>query len=433
MGVKKWLYNDKFTNGIIGPSTKALGPVEDGGIIVFETAPGCWGPMITPELRGGHEVNLPVAVDGADVGDAIAVKIKSIKITSKASSSGVHKVVNGAYVDNPSVAKKCPKCGTAWPETTLEGVGIEAIKCAKCGAPASPFRMIHGYTMVFDAARRVGITVGKEWAERIAKDAWNWSLIPKNSIQIPSLIAAKADLVGVVSRCRPFVGQLGTTPSVDIPDSCNAGDLGFRLVGASQQYAITQEQLEKCITDGHLDIDSLREGAVVIAPVKLRGGGVYAGDMHAMQGDGEVAGHTTDVAGTLTVEVSVIKGLTLDGPILLPPEEDLPWIVKPFTSDEWKIAEELAEAFDVKIEEAAPIQIIGTGSDINKATINGFERAAKLLNMNLDEIRNRVTISGGVKISRFPGVVQVNLLAPINKLEEIGIAEIVKEQYKLPF
>ena len=28
---------------------------------------------------------------------------------------------------------------------------------------------------------------------------------------------------------------------------------------------------------------------------RYQGGGVYIGDMHAMQGDGEIAGHTTDV------------------------------------------------------------------------------------------------------------------------------------------
>lgn len=45
------------------------------------TAPGCWGPMITPHIKGGHEVTLPTAVSGAEVGDAVAIRIKSITIT----------------------------------------------------------------------------------------------------------------------------------------------------------------------------------------------------------------------------------------------------------------------------------------------------------------------------------------------------------------
>jgi hypothetical protein len=61
-----------YTRGLLGPSQKMLGPVRDGGRIVTGTPPGCWGPMITPKFQGGHEVTQPVAVDGAEIGDAIA-------------------------------------------------------------------------------------------------------------------------------------------------------------------------------------------------------------------------------------------------------------------------------------------------------------------------------------------------------------------------
>lgn len=61
---------NQFTNGILGPEQPMLGPVKDGGHIIANTAPGCWGPMITPAIRGGHEVTRPVAVEGAEVGDA---------------------------------------------------------------------------------------------------------------------------------------------------------------------------------------------------------------------------------------------------------------------------------------------------------------------------------------------------------------------------
>ena len=39
-----------------------------------------------------------------------------------------------------------------------------------------------------------------------------------------------------------------------------------------------------------MDVDAVRAGAILIFPVKLDGGGVYLGDMHALQGDGEIAG-----------------------------------------------------------------------------------------------------------------------------------------------
>lgn len=43
---------NEFTDGLLDPDKPMLGPVKDGGLIVANTAPGCWGPMITPELKG---------------------------------------------------------------------------------------------------------------------------------------------------------------------------------------------------------------------------------------------------------------------------------------------------------------------------------------------------------------------------------------------
>lgn len=427
------ILNDVFTNGIIGPHTKMLGPVADGGRIIFITTPGCWGPMITPTIRGGHEVNVPVAVEGARVGDAIVIHIESVAVRSKASSSGVDRWVDGAYIGDPYVAKRCPVCREPWPEFEVVGIGEEAIRCKRCGAPASPFRMVNGYTMVFDEAFRIGITVSKQMAEDIARNAYQFMAIPKNSKQVPVAIFAKADIVGLATRIRPFLGQLGTTPAVDIPDSHNAGDFGYLLIDAPHPYRITKEQYERDLTDGHLDVDSVRAGAILIAPVKVDGGGVYAGDAHAMQGDGEVAGHTVDISAEARVRVSVLKNLRLDGPILLPPEEDLPPLAKPWRRDEWEYVKEFAKKLGIEVEPVAPVQIIGSGPNINEAAKRGFERASKLFGMKYEEVLNRVTVSGAVEIGRLPGVVQISMQIPIRILEKLGIADLVVKHYGLPY
>jgi formamidase len=82
-------------------------------------------------------------------------------------------------------------------------------------------------------------------------------------------------------------------------DSHNAGDFGSFLIDAPHAYALTAEELARHRTDGHMDIDAVRAGGILVCPVKLPGGGVYLGDMHALQGDGEIAGHTCDVSGTV--------------------------------------------------------------------------------------------------------------------------------------
>jgi formamidase len=425
------VFVDTFTNGVLGPSQDMLGPVMDGGHIVVNTAPGCWGPMITPRLRGGHEVTRPVAVAGAEVGDAIAIRIKDIVVTSMATASGNDYFVDGRYNGDPYCAKQCGECGTPYPETRLEGIGQDAVRCANCGADATPFKFTHGYTIAFDEGRRIGVTLQQAAAEEIAQDAAHFAALPENSVQHPILAFAPHDLVGVVSRLRPFMGQLGTSPSTDMPDSHNAGDFGSFLIGAPHDFALTAEELVQHKTDGHLDVEAVRGGAILICPVKLPGGGVYLGDMHALQGDGEIAGHTCDVSGTVTLQVEVIKGgLGIDGPVLFPLEEDLPFLAKPLSPAEQTRARELAARWGLAdVERSAPISVIGTGPDLNSATDNGLERAATLLGMTVPEVKNRATITGGIRIGRHPGVVQVMLRAPLDALERRGLAGFAKEMY----
>ena len=159
---------------------------------------------------------------------------------------------------------------------------------------------------------------------------------------------------------------------------------------------------------------------------------MYLGDMHAMQGDGEIAGHTTDVSGIVTLQVHVIKGLNTDGPILLPVEEDLPYLAKPITEKEKAKALKLARQWGMeKLEETLPVSFIGTGANLNEATDNGLQRAADILGMTVPEVMNRATVTGSIEIGRHPGVVTVTFLAPVERLETIGIASFVREQYAI--
>ena len=421
---------DTYTDGVLDPAKPMLGPVQDGGTIVAHTAPGCWGPMLTPCLRGGHEVTVPVAVEGAEVGDAIVVHIRDIEVTSLATSSGTDIAQEGRFDGDPFVASRCPACGKLNPPTQLQGIGAQAIRCADCGAEATPFVIGNGYTIAFDQNKNLGVTLPEQATQEIAQQANHYAAMPENSVQNSVLALGQHDLVGMMARLRPFMGQLGTTPSRPFPDSHNAGDFGQFLIDAPHELALTAEQLSER-TDGHMDIDAVRTGAVLLCPVKVPGGGIYTGDMHAMQGDGEIAGHTCDVAGTITMQVNVVKQLNIDGPVLFPVLEDLPYLAQPFSADEREKALTLAGKFNLDaIEETTPISIVGTGSDLNAATENGLNRAAQLLDLSVSEIRNRATINGAIEIGRHPGVVQVTFLAPNDSLEKCGLLAIAQQQYQ---
>jgi len=419
----------ELTDGILDPAKPMLGPVTSGGTIVGNTAPGCWGPMITPRIRGGHEVTRPVFVDGAAPGDAVVLRIRDINVTSFATASGHDRWVEGHFLGDPYAAPRCPNCGTLYPDTYVEGIGQQAVRCVKCNTPVNPFQIVNGYTVVFDETRQVGVTVPQEAAERIARSANQFAALPESSAQHSILTYAPHDLVGLAARLRPFLGQLGTTPAIRMPDSHNAGDFGFFLIGAPHEYAITADELE-LRTDGHMDIDAVRPGAILIAPVKVPGAGIYFGDMHALQGDGEIAGHTMDVSGTVTLEVELLKGRTLEGPILFPLAEDLPPLARPLSQAEKERARRLAKKWGInELEESAPISVIGSGPDLNKATQVGLRRAAELLSLTVPEIMNRATITGGIEIGRHPGVIQVTFLAPLTALEKAGLLPFVEEQY----
>ena len=402
----------------------------DGGHIVVNTTPGCWGPMITPSIRGGHEVSTPVAVAGAEVGDAIAIRIRDIEVTSMATSSGNDLPMEGRFNGDPYCA---PCARAAGPSGRRRGSRASGPRACAAPTAAPTRRRSPSPTATRSRSTRraaLGVTVGREEAERFAGDAARFAALPDGSAQNPILGFAPHDLVALATRLRPFMGQLGTSPSATIPDSHNAGDFGAFLIGAPHRFAMTAEEVQRHKTDGHMDIDAVRAGAILVCPVKVAGGGVYMGDMHALQGDGEIAGHTCDVAGTVTLEVEVVKGLGIDGPVLFPVAQDLPFLARPLSAAERTRAAELARAHGVdELEDDVPISVVGSGPDLNTATDNGLARAAELLEMTVPEVRNRATIAGAIEIGAPPGVVQVTFRAPAERLEARGLLGYAREQY----
>jgi len=429
MKAKRTVFVDQFTDGVLDPRLEYEYAVKDGGHIVANTAPGCWGPMLTPELKGGHEVTKPVAVEGAEVGDAIAIYIEDIHVNSMATASGADKPNTDSFTDDPYIDGRCPNCGTLNPKTEIRGVGKESIHCKNCGHQFTPFTIDHGYTIALDNDLDLGLTLNEEQAERLGEKADECMKMPENSVQNSIVSQAPADLAGVVARMRPFLGQLGTVPSEPFPDSHNAGDFGQNLIDASHEFGKTEEELEHR-TDGHMDVNKVREGAVLLAPIKTEGGGVYLGDMHAMQGNGEIAGHTTDVAGIVRLRVEVIKDAQIEGPVLFPVEDDLPYLAKPYNRAEKEKIKALAQKWEgVEPEESLPITFIGTGATLNDAADNGLERAATLFEVPLGEILNRSTITGSIDVGRNPGVVTVTFLAPVDYLEKVSMLDIAQKQY----
>lgn len=414
---------------VIGGSVDPVKVCCDGGKISAITPPGCWGPMITPRVYGGHEVTKPVYIEGAEPGDSLAIYIEKVKVVSSACSSGTGRPNPGRFDADPSVKAICPHCGIVHPETHLEGYGEDAIRCDKCGNPVMPQTYSNGYTVACNAEEKIAVAVSPEGARMIAEMTSRGEIfLPENSKQHLATILGRADFSGLPIRFAPMVGNIGCAPKAEIPSSKNTGDFSGSLGKTDLFNAPEADE----ITDAHMDINLVGEGCIVLSPVQLKGAGLYMGDVHLIQGCGEIAGHTLDVSAEVTVRVKVIKGLKLDGPIIIPVSEELNPRFRPFTDAEYAKAEALYQEYaGESLHRFYPIQVVGTGTSMDAAFENALQRTAKLTGMSVGEIKNRCTVSGEIGIGRTSGCVYLTILLETCMLQNIGILELTKEQYSV--
>lgn len=250
--------------------------------------------------------------------------------------------------------------------------------------------------------------------------------LPENSKQHLATIIGRADFDGLPIRSRPMVGNIGCVPSVVIPSSKNTGDFSGSLSKTDLYPVPTASQ----ITDAHMDINLVGEGCVVISPVLVDGAGVYFGDVHLTQGCGEIAGHTLDICADVTVKVKVLKGLKVEGPILLPAVNELDKRFRPFSDEEFANAEKLYQQYGGgKLLCSYPIQIVGTGDSMNTAFDNALERAAILTGLSIDELKNRTTVGGEIRIGRTSGCIYLTVMLDSNTLEKAGLLDLVIAHY----
>ncbi len=413
---------------VIGGSVESHIVCANGGRISAITPPGCWGPMITPNILGGHEVTRPVYVEGAEFGDSIAISIEKIEVLSHVCSSGTCMPIKENFDRDPSVQAICPHCHTVHPKTYLEGIGENAIRCSGCGQPIIPQIYENGYTVAYSAPDNIAVAVPLEGAVEIAHQTNRGEVfLPHGSRQYLATILGRADFDGLPIRCRPMIGNIGCVPAIPIPSSKNTGDFAASLEKTSLFTVPSREQL----TDAHMDINLVGEGSVVISPVLVQGGGVYFGDVHLTQGCGEVAGHTLDVCAKIVVRVQVMKGLQLAGPIILPTINDLDSRFRPFTQDEYSKAEVLYQKFfGSTLPHSYPIQVVGTGKGMDDAFQNALHRTVQLTGLPAGEVMNRLTVGGEICIGRTSGCVYLTILLESKTLEHTGLLSLVEAQYQ---
>jgi hypothetical protein len=106
-------------------------------------------------------------------------------------------------------------------------------------------------------------------------------------------------------------------------------------------------------------------------------------------------------------------------------------LARPYTDEEKNEAARFSRNYGFPVEtDVYPVQVVGSGADLNSATANGLTRMAALTGYSIAEVKNRATITGDIQIGRLPGIVQVTMLTPASVLEKLNLRNIYQVQYQ---
>ena len=92
---------------------------------------------------------------------------------------------------------------------------------------------------------------------------------------------------------KPMIGVIGTAPATEEISTGTPGDHG-----------------------GNMDCKRIVKGSVLYLPVNVPGALLSMGDLHAVMADGEIVLCGLEIPGEVTVDIGVIKGLSLPLPML---------------------------------------------------------------------------------------------------------------------
>lgn len=95
----------------------------------------------------------------------------------------------------------------------------------------------------------------------------------------------------IIAPYNPFIGTIAVAPKIASPTSVECGDYG-----------------------GNMDSPDICPGNTLFLPVNIEGGYLYLGDVHALQGDGELAGAPVEIASRCELTIDVKKNKAIDWP-----------------------------------------------------------------------------------------------------------------------
>ena len=97
---------------------------------------------------------------------------------------------------------------------------------------------------------------------------------------------------------KPFIGTIGVSPASEAVATVTPGKYG-----------------------GNMDTPDICPGNKLFLPVMTKGALLGLGDVHAVQGDGEICGTAVEIPATVTIKIDLIKNKQIDWPRIESPDE----------------------------------------------------------------------------------------------------------------
>ncbi|HRE01169.1 MAG TPA: acetamidase/formamidase family protein [Ilumatobacteraceae bacterium] len=104
----------------------------------------------------------------------------------------------------------------------------------------------------------------------------------------------------------------------------------FGVMGVAPAESGRHSSIPPGVWGGNVDNWRLGPGATMCYPVFVDGGLLYVGDPHFAQGDGEICGTAIEASLNATIQVSVVKGLGVQSPLM---ETGTHWLTHGFGAD----------------------------------------------------------------------------------------------------
>lgn len=161
----------------------------------------------------------------------------------------------------------------------------------------------------------------------------------------------KYDLPGVISEPDDAARQPFSRP-VRVPVRPHFGVMGVAPAEAGRVSSIPPN-----VYGGNVDNWRLGPGATMYYPVFAEGAGLFVGDPHFAQGDGEICGTAIEASLSARLQVDVVRDLKLEAPLL---ETATHWYCHGFGAD-------LDEAMRMAAEQALQLMVDVCGLTVDDA------------------------------------------------------------------